>query len=179
MPGATILGNKFIFQRGFTLPLTLTLVHMLTQSILAVLTIDVLKAVEKVPVLRPDYTRKVLPIAVVFCANIVLGNISLRFLPVSFMQVRSLDSCFRLTLSLCFILRRSLRDHLGSGAVLNSLRMPTSICGRASATASRATVSCARLPFGLTRLPLMFSALSHALASIHGVTYIAVVSLYC
>jgi len=88
MTGATILGNKFIFQRGFTLPLTLTLVHMLTQSILAVLTVDVLKAVDKVQISRPDYTRKVLPIAVVFCANIVLGNVSLRFLPVSFMQVR-------------------------------------------------------------------------------------------
>lgn len=86
--GATILGNKFIFQRGFTLPLSLTLVHMCTQSVLAALTIEVFHAVDKVPVSRPDYFRKVLPIAAVFCANIVLGNVSLRFLPVSFMQVR-------------------------------------------------------------------------------------------
>lgn len=89
--GATILGNKFIFQRGFTLPLTLTLVHMLTQSLLAALTIEGFRAVDKVPVSRPDYFRKVLPISAVFCANIVLGNVSLRFLPVSFMQtVKSL-----------------------------------------------------------------------------------------
>lgn len=82
------MGNKFIFQRGFTLPLTLTLVHMLTQSVLAALTIEGFRAVDKVPVSRPDYLRKVLPISAVFCANIVLGNVSLRFLPVSFMQVR-------------------------------------------------------------------------------------------
>lgn len=82
------MGNKFIFQRGFTLPLTLTLVHMLTQSLLAALTIEGFRAVDKVPVSRPDYFRKVLPISAVFCANIVLGNVSLRFLPVSFMQVR-------------------------------------------------------------------------------------------
>ncbi|GAB0493218.1 hypothetical protein MMPV_004493 [Pyropia vietnamensis] len=89
--GATILGNKFIFHRGFTLPLTLTLVHMSAQSVLAALTIEVFRAVDRVPVSRADFFRKVLPISVVFCANIVLGNVSLRFLPVSFMQtVKSL-----------------------------------------------------------------------------------------
>ena len=64
---------------------------MTTQSVLAHLTIDYLKSVEKVRVEPSDYYSKLLVIAVVFCTNICLGNISLRFVPVSFMQtVKSL-----------------------------------------------------------------------------------------
>lgn len=70
----------------FTNPLTLTLIHMTTQSILSHLTIDYFRTVDKVRVEKSDYYSKLLVIAVVFCSNICLGNISLRFVPVSFMQ---------------------------------------------------------------------------------------------
>lgn len=85
--GTTVLFNKYIFKTMlFTNPLTLTLIHMTTQSILSHLTIDYLRLVDKVRVDPHDYKTKLLVIAAVFCSNICLGNISLRFVPVSFMQ---------------------------------------------------------------------------------------------
>lgn len=85
--GTTVLFNKYIFKTmEFQSPLTLTLIHMTTQSILAHLTIDYFHAVDKVRVDPYDYYSKMLVIAGVFCTNICLGNISLRFVAVSFMQ---------------------------------------------------------------------------------------------
>jgi solute carrier family 35, member E3 len=85
--GTTVILNKYIFSGlNFRFPLALTLVHMLTQSILAILTIDTFNAVPKVSVDRADYVNKMLVIAAVFCGNICLGNTALRYVPVSFMQ---------------------------------------------------------------------------------------------
>lgn len=85
--GTTVLLNKYIFEAlQFRNPLSLTLIHMTTQSILAHLTVDYLRSVDKVRVDPHDYYTKLLVIAIVFCSNICLGNISLRFVPVSFMQ---------------------------------------------------------------------------------------------
>lgn len=85
--GSTVIFNKYIFQTmEFHAPLTLTLIHMTIQSLLAYLTITVFSLVEKVPVDSSDYTSKLLVIASVFCFNICLGNVSLRYVPVSFMQ---------------------------------------------------------------------------------------------
>jgi drug/metabolite transporter (DMT)-like permease len=90
--GSTVIFNKYIFQRmGFQCPLTLTLIHMSTQATLAYVTIDVLGMVDKVTVDPADYWSKLIVIAAVFCCNICLGNVSLRYVPVSFMQtVKSL-----------------------------------------------------------------------------------------
>lgn len=90
--GTTVLFNKYIFKTMmFMNPLTLTLIHMTTQSVLSHLTIDYFRSVEKVRVDPHDYNTKLLVIAAVFCTNICLGNISLRFVAVSFMQtVKSL-----------------------------------------------------------------------------------------
>lgn len=85
--GTTVIFNKYIFQKmGFRCPLTLTLIHMSTQSVLAYLAIDVFKYVDKVVVEPADYWSKLIVIAAVFCCNICLGNVSLRYVPVSFMQ---------------------------------------------------------------------------------------------
>lgn len=90
--GTTVLLNKYIFKvMAFRYPLALTLIHMTVQSILSHLTIDYFGSVDKIIVEPSDYYSKLLVIAVVFCANICLGNMSLRFVPVSFMQtVKSL-----------------------------------------------------------------------------------------
>lgn len=85
--GTTVLFNKYIYKSlHFTNPLALTLIHMTTQSTLSHLTIDYFRSVEKVRVEAQDYYSKLLVIAAVFCTNICLGNISLRYVAVSFMQ---------------------------------------------------------------------------------------------
>lgn len=105
--GSTVIFNKYIFQNmHFHAPLTLTLIHMSIQSLLAYLTIGVFGLVDKVPVDAADYTSKLLVIAAVFCANICLGNVSLRYVPVSFMQtIKSLTPAT--TALLQFIIFRS------------------------------------------------------------------------
>ena len=108
--GSTILLNKYLFKiLEFTNPLALTLVHMTTQAILAYLTLDVFNLIDKIYIERNDFLYKILPIAVVFCFNIVLGNVSLRFVPVSFMQtVKSLTpACTALLQYLVFRSRLS------------------------------------------------------------------------
>eukprot|EP00188_Purpureofilum_apyrenoidigerum_P006393 Plantae.Rhodophyta-Purpureofilum_apyrenoidigerum.ctg9890.p1 GENE.Plantae.Rhodophyta-Purpureofilum_apyrenoidigerum.ctg9890~~Plantae.Rhodophyta-Purpureofilum_apyrenoidigerum.ctg9890.p1 ORF type:complete len:381 (+),score=82.15 Plantae.Rhodophyta-Purpureofilum_apyrenoidigerum.ctg9890:85-1143(+) len=97
--GSTILLNKYIMANGgkiaFNFPLSLTMLHMLTQSLLAFLTVGVFKIIEKVHIPKDIYFQKIMPISVFFCANIMLGNISLKLVPVSFMQtLKSLTPVF-------------------------------------------------------------------------------------
>jgi solute carrier family 35, member E3 len=51
----------------------------------------VLKTKPLVEVASVDRWRRIFPMPLVFCVNIVLGNVSPRYIPVSFMQtIRSL-----------------------------------------------------------------------------------------
>lgn len=83
----TVIANKWIFQiLQFAFPLTLTGVHMLVCSIGAWLTLRVFKVVPFVQIPLHNCLTNVFPLALVFFVNIILGNISLRYIPVSFMQ---------------------------------------------------------------------------------------------
>jgi drug/metabolite transporter (DMT)-like permease len=83
----TVIANKWIFQiLQFAYPLTLTGVHMLVCSVGAWLTLRVFKAVPFVQIPLANCLTNVFPLALIFFVNIILGNISLRFIPVSFMQ---------------------------------------------------------------------------------------------
>ncbi len=128
--GTTVLLNKYIFKfLGFRFPLSLTLIHMVIQSILAHLTVDYLKTIEKIHVERSDYYSKLLVISVVFCLNICLGNVSLRYVPVSFMQtIKSLTPvCTALLQFLVF------RSRLTTPAMLALIPVTTGVA-LASAT---------------------------------------------
>ena len=48
--------------------------------------IKVLKLKPLIAVDPGDRWRRIFPMSFVFCINIVLGNVSLRYIPVSFMQ---------------------------------------------------------------------------------------------
>lgn len=48
--------------------------------------IKVLKLKPLISVDPEDRWKRILPMSFVFCINIVLGNVSLRYIPVSFMQ---------------------------------------------------------------------------------------------
>lgn len=83
----TLILNKYLFSVvDFHYPLTLTAVHMLTCFFFSLLIIKVFKWVPYQPLSRHDILTKILPLSIVFCANIVFGNFSINFIPISFMQ---------------------------------------------------------------------------------------------
>ncbi|KAK8479298.1 hypothetical protein V6N13_110028 [Hibiscus sabdariffa] len=82
-----IIINKWIFQKlDFKFPLTVSCIHFICSSIGAYLVIKVLKLKPLIAVDPEDRWKRIFPMSFVFCINIVLGNVSLRYIPVSFMQ---------------------------------------------------------------------------------------------
>lgn len=82
-----IIMNKWIFQKlEFKFPLTVSCVHFICSAIGAYLVIKVLKLKPLIVVDPEDQWRRIFPMSFIFCINIVLGNVSLRYIPVSFMQ---------------------------------------------------------------------------------------------
>eukprot|EP01113_Clastostelium_recurvatum_P027827 TRINITY_DN336_c0_g1_i3.p1 TRINITY_DN336_c0_g1~~TRINITY_DN336_c0_g1_i3.p1 ORF type:complete len:416 (+),score=114.27 TRINITY_DN336_c0_g1_i3:64-1248(+) len=101
----TLLLNKFLFAKlQFSYPFALTAVHMATCSFFAFLIIKVFKWIPFQQQSRSDIIRHILPLAVIFCVNIVLGNVSLRFIPISFMQtVKSSVPVFTVIIQTLFL----------------------------------------------------------------------------
>jgi len=100
---ATLLLNKYIYNvLKFTFPIALTSIHMLINSVGAFLVLHVFKLFP-FQELQWDEIKQVAPLSLLFCLNILLGNISLRWVPVSFMQtVKSSVPLFTVVLQLMF-----------------------------------------------------------------------------
>ncbi|KAI3976396.1 hypothetical protein MKX01_038695 [Papaver californicum] len=82
-----IIMNKWIFQKlDFKFPLSVSCVHFISSAIGAYIAIKILKIKPLIVVESADLWRRIFPMSFVFCINIVLGNVSLRYIPVSFMQ---------------------------------------------------------------------------------------------
>lgn len=82
-----VLLNKWIFQiYGFNFPLTLTAIHFMMSFFGAFVCIRVLHLKPLAKVTYSDLLRRVLPMAIVTNLNVCLGNVSLRYIPVTFMQ---------------------------------------------------------------------------------------------
>ncbi|XP_073117978.1 UDP-galactose transporter 1 [Elaeis guineensis] len=82
-----IIMNKWIFQKlEFKFPLTVSCVHFICSAVGAYIAIKLLKIKPLIEVDPEDRWRRIFPMSFVFCINIVLGNVSLRYIPVSFMQ---------------------------------------------------------------------------------------------
>lgn len=89
-----LLMNKYLLSNyGFKQPVFLTLCHMLACVILST-AFSTTKYVPKKSVQSHKQLMKISLLAVVFAMSVVLGNISLRFIPVSFSQVLFLATCF-------------------------------------------------------------------------------------
>lgn len=82
-----IIMNKWIFQKlDFKFPLSVSCIHFICSAIGAYIAIKLLKVKPLIVVDPEDRWRRIFPMSFVFCINIVLGNVSLRYIPVSFMQ---------------------------------------------------------------------------------------------
>lgn len=82
-----LLLNKFLLSSyGFRFPIFLTMCHMSACAILSYMSIVFLKIVPLQVVKSRSQLFKIATLSIVFCGSVVGGNISLRFLPVSFNQ---------------------------------------------------------------------------------------------
>ncbi len=83
--GLLILNKWLLSSYGFRRPVFLTLCHMLACSA-AGYGVSAGGLVPSQPVRSPEQFRKIAALACVFCLSVVLGNVALRFIPVSFSQ---------------------------------------------------------------------------------------------
>ncbi|KAF4356347.1 hypothetical protein F8388_022394 [Cannabis sativa] len=82
-----LLLNKFLLSNyGFRFPIFLTMCHMSACAILSYFSIIFLKIVPFQMIKSRSQFLKIATLSVVFCASVVGGNISLRYLAVSFNQ---------------------------------------------------------------------------------------------
>ena len=77
---------SFVQKLDFKFPLTVSCIHFICSAIGAYTVIKILKLKPLITVEPEDRWRRIFPMSFVFCINIVLGNVSLRYIPVSFMQ---------------------------------------------------------------------------------------------
>ena len=84
---ALLLMNKYLLSNyGFKQPVFLTLCHMLACVVLST-AFSTTSYVPRKSIQSSKQLMKISVLAVVFAMSVVLGNISLRFIPVSFSQV--------------------------------------------------------------------------------------------
>ncbi|XP_010685639.1 probable sugar phosphate/phosphate translocator At3g11320 [Beta vulgaris subsp. vulgaris] len=82
-----ILLNKYLLSNyGFKYPIFLTMCHMTACSLLSYIAIAWLKIVPMQTIRSRVQFAKIAALSAIFCASVVSGNISLRYLPVSFNQ---------------------------------------------------------------------------------------------
>lgn len=99
-------GGWLLQKLNFKFPLTVSTVHFICSTVGAYIAIKVLKVKPLIEVNPQDRLRRILPMSIVFCVNIVLGNVSLRYIPISFMQtIKSFTPATTGTPCCCKLLR--------------------------------------------------------------------------
>ncbi|XP_058107270.1 UDP-URONIC ACID TRANSPORTER 1-like [Magnolia sinica] len=82
-----LLLNKFLLSNyGFAFPIFLTMCHMSACALFSYISIIVIKIVPLQTVRSRSQLLKIAGLSIVFCSSVVGGNISLKYLPVSFNQ---------------------------------------------------------------------------------------------
>lgn len=84
--GVLLLNKVLLSSHGFRFPISLTALHMLSCSGLSWLNINVLRLAQPVKLRDRKQAGKVGVLALVFCASVTAGNVSLRYIPASFSQ---------------------------------------------------------------------------------------------
>lgn len=84
--GVLLLNKYLLSNYGFKYPIFLTMCHMSACSLLSYVAIAWLKLVPMQTVRSRLQFLKIAALSLVFCGSVVSGNVSLRYLPVSFNQ---------------------------------------------------------------------------------------------
>ncbi|XP_065878808.1 probable sugar phosphate/phosphate translocator At3g11320 [Euphorbia lathyris] len=84
--GVIILNKYLLSNYGFKYPIFLTFCHMLSCSMLSYISISWLKIVPLQTIRTRTQFLKISALGIIFCLSVVTGNISLKYLPVSFNQ---------------------------------------------------------------------------------------------
>ncbi|KHG03208.1 hypothetical protein F383_26828 [Gossypium arboreum] len=84
--GVLLLNKYLLSNYGFRYPIFLTMCHMTACSLLSYIAIAWMKMVPMQTIRSRVQFFKISALSLVFCVSVVFGNISLRFLPVSFNQ---------------------------------------------------------------------------------------------
>ncbi|KAJ6424875.1 hypothetical protein OIU84_025614 [Salix udensis] len=84
--GVLLLNKYLLTNYGFKYPIFLTLCHMMACSLLSYISISWLKIVPLQTIRSRSQFLKISALGVIFCSSVVTGNVSLRYLPVSFNQ---------------------------------------------------------------------------------------------
>ncbi|MBA0571996.1 hypothetical protein Golob_002363 [Gossypium lobatum] len=84
--GVLLLNKYLLSNYGFKYPIFLTMCHMTACSLLSYIAIAWMKMVPMQTIRSRVQFFKISALSLVFCVSVVFGNISLRFLPVSFNQ---------------------------------------------------------------------------------------------
>lgn len=84
--GVLLLNKYLLSNYGFKYPIFLTMCHMTACSLLSYIAIVWMKMVPLQTVRSKAQFVKISVLSLVFCASVVSGNVSLRYLPVSFTQ---------------------------------------------------------------------------------------------
>ncbi|MFS7958097.1 putative sugar phosphate transporter domain-containing protein [Helianthus anomalus] len=84
--GVLLLNKYLLTNYGFKYPIFLTMCHMSSCALLSYIAIAWLKMVPLQLIRSPVQFVKISALSFIFCASVVSGNVSLRYLPVSFNQ---------------------------------------------------------------------------------------------
>ncbi|CAK8565860.1 unnamed protein product [Lathyrus sativus] len=84
--GVLLLNKYLLSNYGFKYPIFLTLCHMMACSILSYIAMSWMKVVPMQTVRSKVQFLKISSLGLIFCLSVVGGNISLKYLPVSFNQ---------------------------------------------------------------------------------------------
>lgn len=84
--GVLLLNKYLLSNYDFRFPIFLTMCHMTACSLFSYVSIAWFKLVPMQPIRSRVQFTKILALSIIFCTSVVNGNISLRYLPVSFNQ---------------------------------------------------------------------------------------------
>ncbi|XP_068646558.1 probable sugar phosphate/phosphate translocator At3g11320 [Aristolochia californica] len=84
--GVLLLNKYLLSNYGFRYPIFLTMCHMTACSLLSYVAIAWMKIVPMQTIRSRQQFLKISALSAIFCASVVSGNVSLRYLPVSFNQ---------------------------------------------------------------------------------------------